>query len=215
MDIWTEKLFQDRSNTMLYSAAKRGVDIVGALAGLALIAPIAPIIAVAIKLESKGSVLVTLPRVSRGKLINVYKFRSMIDGAHAMKTELTHLNERIDGPFFKMRHDPRVTRVGRIIRKFRFDEFPQLLNVLKGDLSLVGPRPHEVEEIIHYPHPYKHLMLAKAGVTGLSQINGASSLPFLKELEYDSGYLEEQSLSLDVQIIAKTLGIFFRDHNAV
>jgi lipopolysaccharide/colanic/teichoic acid biosynthesis glycosyltransferase len=139
----------------------------------------------------------------------------MVDGAHAKKPSLRHLNERGDGPFFKMRRDPRVTRVGRIIRKFRFDEFPQLVNVLKGELSLVGPRPHELEELLSYPSEYTHLIHAKAGVTGLSQVNGASSLPFLRELEFDARYLNEESLLTDIQIIGRTLTILFTDPTAV
>ena len=114
-----------------------------------------------------------------------------------------------------MRFDPRVTRVGRILRKFRLDEFPQLLNVLTGELSLVGPRPHEPEEVANYPEPFKNLILAKAGVTGLSQVSGASSLPFLRELELDSHYVQSQSWWLDAKIIGRTVSIIFTDHTAV
>jgi len=194
---------------------KRIADIAGAIAGLLIIAPIAPFIAAAIKLESRGPIFVKLARVSRGKIIYAYKFRSMIKNAHRMKTELAAMNERTDGPFFKLKNDPRITKVGKILRKFRLDEFPQLINVLKGELAIVGPRPHEPEEVIHYPAPYKHLLLEKAGVTGLSQISGASSLPFLKELELDSYYIKNQSLWLDVKIIAKTISIIFTDPTAV
>ena len=190
-------------------------DIFGAILGLLTIAPFMPFIALAIKLESKGPVFVRLARASGGKLIYVYKFRSMIDGAHGLKVQLAAFNERIDGPFFKIKADPRITKVGRILRKFRVDEFPQLINVLKGELALVGPRPHEPEEVIQYPNEYKHLLLAKAGVTGLSQVNGASSLLFLKELELDSYYVKNQSLWMDIKIIAKTIAIIFTDPTAV
>ncbi len=139
----------------------------------------------------------------------------MYDGAHEMKPVLQVLNERTDGPFFKMTKDPRVTKIGRLLRKFRIDELPQLINVLKGDMALVGPRPHEPEEVIHYPGEYKHLIMAKAGLTGLSQINGASGLPFLKELELDSHYLKNKSLALDAKILAKTAAIMFSDPTAV
>ena len=139
----------------------------------------------------------------------------MIYGAHELKEKLMHLNERSDGPFFKMKNDPRITRIGKILRKFRLDEFPQLINVLKGELSLVGPRPHEPEEVVHYPEEYKFLTLAKAGVTGFSQVNGASSLPYLKELELDSFYLKNFSLFLDCKIIGKTVKIIFFDPSAV
>lgn len=200
---------------MFYRFTKRLLDIIGASLGLLVIAPFTPFIALAIKLESRGPVLVKLERVSNGKLVRVYKFRSMIHGAHGLKPKLAHLNERRDGPFFKIKNDPRLTKVGKLIRKFRLDEFPQLINVVKGELSLVGPRPHEPSEVIHYPHPHKHLMLAKAGVTGLSQVNGASSLPFLKELELDSYYARNKSLWLDAKIIGKTLAILFFDPTAV
>ena len=183
--------------------------------GIALLTPLAPFIALAIKVESRGPVLVSLARVSGGKLVYVYKFRSMVNGAHAKKAELAHLNERNDGPFFKIKNDPRLTGIGKILRKFRLDEFPQLWNVLKGELSLVGPRPHEPGEVIHYPGEYQHLLLAKAGVTGLSQVNGASSLPFLTELELDSHYVKNATVATDIKIIGKTLAIIFTDPTAV
>ena len=194
---------------------KRTTDIFGSIAGLLLIAPLAPLIALAIKLEDHGSILVKLPRISEGHVIFVYKFRSMVTNAHLQKSSLSHLNERIDGPFFKIKDDPRLTRIGKFLRKFRLDEFPQLWNVLKGELSLVGPRPHEPEEVILYPEKYQHIVFAKSGATGLSQVNGASSLPFLEELELDNLYLEQWSLKLDAHIIAQTIKIIFTDSNAV
>jgi len=202
---------------LLYSmrGQKRIIDIGGALMGFILILPLWPVIALAIKLNSRGPVLVKLDRVSNGKTIKVYKFRSMTDNAHGLKPTLRHLNERTDGPFFKIKNDPRLTKVGKILRKFRLDEFPQLINVLKGELSLVGPRPHEPGEVIYYPGEHKHLIVAKAGVTGLSQVSGASGLPFLKELELDSHYIKNQSFLLDTKILAKTIAIIFTDPTAV
>ena len=200
---------------MSYPIWKRLLDVLGAVVGLIFIIPFAPFIFLAIKLDSRGPILVALDRVSGGKIIKVYKFRSMMHGAHFLKPKLMPLNERPDGPFFKMKNDPRVTRFGKILRKFRLDEFPQLINVLKGELSLVGPRPHEPEEVSKYGEEYKFLTLAKAGVTGLSQVNGASSLPYLKELELDSWYLKNHSFSLDCKIIAKTIKIIFNDPTAV
>lgn len=194
---------------------KRTIDISGALGGLLLVAPLTPFIYLAIKLESRGPALVKLERVSRGKVIEVYKFRSMVSGAALRKKELSRLNERKDGPFFKIKNDPRLTKTGKVLRKFRLDEFPQLVNVLKGELSLVGPRPHEPEEVIFYPLNYRHLLLAKSGVTGLSQVSGASGLPFLEELRLDDEYQKSQSLKTDLKIILKTLKIIFSDPNAV
>lgn len=200
---------------MIHAFLKRILDITGASLGLLAVSPFVPFIAAAILWESPGPVVVKLSRVSRGKVIKVYKFRSMVHGAHAMKPDLSHLNERRDGPFFKIRDDPRLTRTGKLLRKFRLDEFPQLVNVLSGELALVGPRPHEPEEVIHYPGRYQHLLLAKAGVTGLSQVSGASSLPFMKELELDSHYVQHPSLATDAKIIGKTIGIIFSDPTAV
>lgn len=194
---------------------KQAMDIGGAFLGLSILAPFAPFIILAIKLESSGPAIIKLERISEGRIIKVYKFRSMVKDAQKLKPSLASLNERRDGSFFKMKNDPRVTKVGRLLRKFRLDEFPQLINVLKGELSLVGPRPHEPGEVAAYPPEFKTLVLAKAGVTGLSQISGASSLPYLKELIIDSHYLKNQSLWLDSKIITKTLLILFFDPTAV
>ena len=199
----------------MYNPLKRLTDVTGAILGLFSVSPIIPFIALAIKLESPGPILVKLERISSGKTIKIFKFRSMINGAEKMKSSLLHLNERNDGPFFKIKHDPRLTKTGKFIRKFRLDEFPQLWNVLRGELSLVGPRPHEPEEIANYPEKYTHLVSAKAGVTGLSQVSGASKLKFLEELALDQHYLQNQSLLLDVKILAKTIGILFFDPTAV
>ncbi|OGY67285.1 MAG: hypothetical protein A3H63_02635 [Candidatus Harrisonbacteria bacterium RIFCSPLOWO2_02_FULL_45_10c] len=199
-----------------YQIIKRIADIVGSLLGITVFLLLTPIIGLAIVADSPGPVLIKLKRISRGKIIEVYKFRTMISNSHKWKfNHLAPLNERKGGPFFKIKNDPRVTRVGKILRQFRIDEFPQFLNVLKNELSLVGPRPHEPEEIAQYPEQYRHLELAKAGITGLSQVNGASSLPFLKELEYDSAYIKNQSFGLDIKIILKTLFILFTDPSAV
>lgn len=200
---------------MTYPFWKRCLDVFGASCGLIIVLPLTPIIALSIKLESKGPVLVKLKRVSGGKVVDVYKFRSMIDGAAAMKGGLRHLNERNDGPFFKIKKDPRITKSGRLLRKFRIDEAPQFINVLKGELALVGPRPHEPEEVIHYPDKYKSLLLERSGITGLSQVNGASSLPFMKELELDKFYSDNASFDLDSKIIFKTAAILFFDPTAV
>ena len=188
---------------------KRTLDITGAILGITFLLPLLPFIALAIKFDSAGPILIKLDRISAGKRIKVFKFRTMKTGTHQLKySELAAFNERKDGPFFKIKNDPRLTRIGKALRKFRLDEFPQLINVLKGEMSLVGPRPHE-------PEQHKALPLSKAGVTGLSQINGASSLPFLKELELDSYYVKNQSLWLDFKIILKTIAILFFDPTAV
>lgn len=194
---------------------KRILDIIASVCGLVFILPFMPFIVLAIRLEDGGPAFVKLNRVSEGKTIKVYKFRSMVKDARNMKARLMNLNERKDGPFFKIRNDPRLTKVGKFLRKMRLDEFPQFLNVLKGEISLVGPRPHEPEEIRQYPAEYAKLYQAKGGLTGLSQVMGASLLPFKKELEYDLYYLEHQSLWLDLKILFKTVWIFFSDPTGV
>ena len=194
---------------------KRIIDIMGSIIGLILISPLIPLIALVIKLDSDGPTFVKLERVSMGKIFKLYKFRTMVKNAHDLKPFLQHLNERKDGPFFKIKNDPRITKIGKWLRRFRIDEFPQLLNVLKGEMSLVGPRPYAPEEVSAYPENFKHLIMTKAGITGLSQINGSSELSFQKTLELDNYYLNNQSFFLDFKIITKTLLIIFFDPTAV
>jgi lipopolysaccharide/colanic/teichoic acid biosynthesis glycosyltransferase len=200
---------------MSYSLSKRIVDIISSILGLIFILPFFPFIAFAIVIESGLPIFVKLDRISEGKVIKVYKFRSMIRGAHAQKPTLMATNERTDGPLFKMKNDPRITKVGRFLRALRVDEFPQFLNVLKGELALVGPRPHEPEEMAQYPSEFKHIQYARAGLTGLSQVSGASSLSFMKELELDSYYIKHPSLWSDIAILFKTVWVFFSDPTGV
>lgn len=184
-------------------------DIVGALVGLAMLAALTPFVAFAIILESDGPIFIKCRRVSKGDIIHVYKFRSMVHNAQEKEARVRHLNERSDGPFFKMRDNPALTHVGKLLRKFKLDELPQVINVLKGELSLVGPRPHEPEEVLQYPPEYAHIAQEKAGLTGLPQATGASYLPFRKELELDAHYLNNQSIWMDTKIIAKTAHVIF------
>lgn len=194
---------------------KRIFDILVSMLCLIFILPFTPFIAAAILIEDGKPVFVKLPRVSEGRVIGVYKFRSMVRGADKMKKDLERLNERKDGPFFKIKDDPRLTKTGKFLRKLRVDEFPQFFNVLKGELSVVGPRPHEPEEVSKYPSQYKFLTDAKAGVTGLSQVSGASALSYKKELELDSYYVAHRSLWFDLKIIGRSIWVFFSDPTGV
>lgn len=198
-----------------YPVWKRACDIAGGSAGFLCLCVFFPFAAAAIVLESGFPVFVKLERISEGRSIYVWKFRTMVRGAHSQKKDLSAQNERNDGPLFKMKRDPRVTRVGRVLRKLRIDEFPQAINVLNGDMALVGPRPHEPEEIARYPEEFKTIALVRAGVTGLSQVNGASSLPFKKELELDCRYIGNVSFFGDVKILLKTILVFFFDPTGV
>ncbi|MDD4930935.1 MAG: sugar transferase [Candidatus Colwellbacteria bacterium] len=198
-----------------YPAWKRVTDIFGAIVGMAVFAPFFPIVIAAIKVDTRGPAFVRCKRISGGREIEVYKFRSMVKDAAEIRDKLMPLNERADGPFFKIKNDPRVTRVGRVIRKFRIDEFPQLFNVLKGEMALVGPRPHEPQEVSKYPEEYAHIALCTAGLTGLSQVSGASSLNWLKELSLDDFYVKNRSPLLDMKIMARTIAIFVSDPTGV
>ncbi|MDP3725023.1 MAG: sugar transferase [Nanoarchaeota archaeon] len=194
---------------------KRCMDIIGGLIGLMVLLIIAPAIAAAILGEDGRPIFIKQKRVSRGKMVNVWKFRSMVKNAEGLRENLRHLNERSDGPFFKIRNDPRVTRVGKFIRKTRLDEFPQFINVVRGELSLVGPRPHEPEEISKYPEKYKKLPLEKAGLTCFSQITGRPFLPFEEEMEFDLLYLKKKSIWTDMRIIANTIKILITTQNGI
>ncbi len=195
--------------------AKRILDVLGAAGGLVALWPLGVLICIIIRLDSKGVPMIRLERVSLGRVIKIYKFRSMVVGAESMLPDLKDLNERKDGPYFKIKNDPRVTTVGRFLRKYRIDEVPQLINVLLGEMSLVGPRPYKPSEVAQYPAEYAHLPRALSGMTGLSQISGSSSLSFQRTLELDDEYLKNWSLGLDVKILLKTFARIFSDRSAV
>jgi exopolysaccharide biosynthesis polyprenyl glycosylphosphotransferase len=193
---------------------KRWVDIIGSFWGLIILSPFFLIIAIIIKLNSDGPVLVKLKRISQKQEFGLYKFRSMIKNAEALKKELINKNERGDGPLFKMKNDPRITKVGRILRKTRIDELPQIINVLKGEMSLVGPRPHQPDEIEKYEKHHKKVLLIKPGMTGMAQISGSSNLPFEEEVKLDTYYIENWTLLKDIYILLKTAIIVFKDKSA-
>lgn len=194
---------------------KRLVDILGSLLALIIFSPLFLVIAFAIKWETEGPVFVRLRRISQKKEFNLLKFRSMIKNAEELKPFLADLNERHDGPLFKIKNDPRVTGVGRWLRRSRLDELSQFINVLRGDISLVGPRPHQPDEIAHYEKHHKKVLSIKAGATGLAQVSGSSDLPFEKEVALDSFYVENWSLVQDFKIILKTAIKMFLDRSAV
>ncbi|MFH1565571.1 MAG: sugar transferase [bacterium] len=198
---------------------KRWVDIVGSLVGLIILSPLFLIIAIIIKIDSEGPIFVKLKRISQKQEFGLYKFRSMIahdlDGsAESLKSSLIALNERKDSPLFKMKNDPRITRVGKFLRKTRIDELPQLINVLKGNMSLIGPRPHQPDEIEKYEKHHKKVLLIKPGMTGMAQISGSSDLPFEEEVKLDTYYIENWTLLKDIYILLKTIIIFFTDKSA-
>jgi exopolysaccharide biosynthesis polyprenyl glycosylphosphotransferase len=184
---------------------KRIVDVTGALAGLTLGAPVFGLIALAIRLDSPGPILFRQTRVGiGGRPFELYKFRSMYEGAEAQLEQLRELNET-DGPIFKMRNDPRLTRVGRFLRRTSLDELPQLWNILRGEMSLVGPRPPIPDEVDQYADWHKKRLEVRPGLTGLWQVSGRSLLSFDEMVLLDIYYIENWSLWLDLKILLRTV----------
>ncbi|MFJ8259756.1 sugar transferase [Peribacillus asahii] len=199
-------LTMDQVNADLsYLRMKRLVDIIGSLLGLILLSPIILIVAILIKIESpKGSVFFKQVRVGKGETtFQMYKFRSMITDAEDRLKDLLELNE-VSGAMFKMKDDPRITRIGKFIRKTSIDELPQLWNVLKGEMSLVGPRPPLLREVEEYSSYDKQRLLVTPGCTGLWQISGRSNLSFNEMVKLDLKYIANRSIWFDIRIIFKT-----------
>lgn len=182
---------------------KRVFDIILSFILILLLTPVWLLVPLFIWIDSPGSIYYKSRRKFRDKVFHIYKFRSMVPNADKIKKDLLELNER-KGPLFKIKNDPRITRVGKWLRKTSIDELPQLFNVLKGDLSLVGPRPHMPEEVDQYEKHHLKVFAVKPGVTGLAQINGRSNLDFEEEVKLDLYYIENWSIWLDFIIILKS-----------
>jgi lipopolysaccharide/colanic/teichoic acid biosynthesis glycosyltransferase/glycosyltransferase involved in cell wall biosynthesis len=195
--------------TVIERAAKRSLDLAGALLALPLAAPLMAVIAIAIKLDSRGPALFRQVRIGqKGQPFTIYKFRSMVDGAEHALDPLIDV-DALAQPAFKIRHDPRVTRVGRFIRRWSLDELPQLVNVLRGEMSLVGPRPEEARLVARYTDDQRRRLAVKPGLTGPMQINGRGDLPFDDRLRLELDYIDNYSLGRDLAILARTLPAVF------
>jgi lipopolysaccharide/colanic/teichoic acid biosynthesis glycosyltransferase len=192
------------------------VDLAASLAVLPLVLPVLGVIALAIKLDSPGPVFFRQERVGLGKRrFQMLKFRTMVDGADKLQKELEHLNEAA-GPIFKIANDPRITRVGRLLRRTSLDELPQVLHVVKGDMSLVGPRPMSVRDVQLFDRGVQRKRFSvKPGLTCLWQISGRSLLPFSKWLELDLYYIEHWSLALDFKILLRTIPVVLKGTGAI
>lgn len=199
----------------LYLFLKRSLDIFASLAGLIVLSPLFLIVALAIKIEDpKGSIFFSQQRCGKdNKLFPMYKFRSMVSNAEELLDELKEMNE-MDGPVFKIKEDPRITKVGKFIRKTSIDELPQLLNVLKGDMSLVGPRPAIPHEVAEYNEYQIQRLLVKPGLTCIWQVSGRNTIGFDEWVEMDLEYIRKRNLWLDIKLIFKTMGVLFGDNNA-
>ena len=199
----------------VYLFLKRLIDIVGSGLGILILIPVFLIIGILIKLEDpKGSVFFTQKRNGlNGKEFNMYKFRSMVHNAEDLLESLMSKNE-MDGPVFKIKDDPRITKIGKFIRKTSLDELPQLFNVLKGDMSLVGPRPPIPREVIQYNKYQYQRLLVKPGITCYWQISGRNNIDFDEWVELDLKYIKERNLFKDIYIILMTLPVLLGDKNA-
>ncbi|MGR3766041.1 sugar transferase [Rossellomorea sp. NS-SX7] len=202
-------------DSRFYLTQKRLIDVVGALMGICLLSGLFLIVAIFIKLEDpKGPIFFTQKRVGKnGREFNMYKFRSMVADAEDRLVELLKHNETT-GAMFKMKNDPRVTKIGRFIRKTSIDELPQLFNVLKGEMSLVGPRPPLTREVLEYTNYDKQRLMVTPGCTGLWQVSGRSNIGFTEMVELDLQYIRKRNTWIDVKIIFKTVLLLFGSKNA-
>ncbi len=194
---------------------KRCMDIAGGIVGLAILAIMFPFIAFAIKLESRGPIFFGQDRVgANGRVFRCWKFRTMLADAEMRKKDLTHMNE-MNGGMFKIRHDPRVTRVGKFLRRLSLDEWPQFWNVLRGEMSLVGPRPLPLGDVERYEGWHRKRLSVRPGVTGLWQVSGRNRVVDFNEVaRLDVRYIENWNLWLDIKILVKTFFTMFSGHGA-
>lgn len=194
-------------NTFWYKTIKRAVDIGGSLLGIIALLPFLFFIALLIKLDSRGPVFFIQERCGRGgRGFGMFKFRTMVENAEEMKRDLHEKNE-VNGPMFKIFNDPRVTRLGMFLRATKLDELPQLWNVLKGEMSLVGPRPLAYKEMDGDPEWREFRLTVKPGMTGAWQVNNGDYRSFEEWVYWDTFYVKNRSLLLDLRIIIKTVSM--------
>lgn len=197
-----------------YKFLKRLVDICGSVIGLIILSPLFAIVSMVIKATSNGPVFFSQERIGKdGVKFKMYKFRSMVVNAEELKNKLEEKNE-MSGPMFKMKNDPRVTPIGKFIRKTSIDELPQLINVLKGEMSLVGPRPSLPKEVIEFEPWMLERLEVKPGLTCYWQVGGRNAIDFETWMKLDIQYVEEYSFLVDMKLILKTFFVLFGDKNA-
>lgn len=200
--------------SFMYHFTKRFIDIICSIIGIVFLSPLMLITSIAIKTNSKGPAIFTQKRVGKnGRTFRMYKFRSMVVNAEDLLYKLKDKNE-MSGPMFKMKDDPRITSVGRFIRKTSIDELPQLFNVLKGEMSLVGPRPNLPKEVMNFSNWQKQKLLVKPGLTCYWQVMGRSDIGFEEWMKLDIKYIKERNILLDLKLIFKTFFVLFGDEHA-
>ena len=197
-----------------YEFLKRLMDIICSMSALIVLAPILIVVAILIKIESKGPVIFSQERVGiNNKKFKMYKFRSMVVNAEDMKEKLEKQNER-KGPMFKIKNDPRITKIGRFIRKTSIDELPQLINILKGEMSIVGPRPSLPKEVIQFEPWMLERLKVKPGLTCYWQVQGRDHIEFEDWMRLDVKYVKDRNFLLDIKLVFKTFFVFLGDQNA-
>ena len=203
---YKSKIWVWRATVRFAYFLKRILDIAGAGTALLLLSPLFLVTAFLIYREDPGPVFYTQTRVGKdGRHFRFFKFRSMIMGAGKIKDQLQEQNESSDGVIFKMKEDPRITRIGRVIRKFSIDELPQLVNVLKGDMSLVGPRPPLPREVAQYTLEQRKRLHIRPGITCSWQVSGRSDIPFNEQVQLDLEYIQSSGFVTDVILLLKTI----------
>ncbi|WP_138211333.1 sugar transferase [Hathewaya histolytica] len=191
---------------IIYNLTKRIIDIFGSLIGLILLSPIFIIISVLIKINSRGAIFFSHKRIGRaGKIINVYKFRTMVPNAEDLIEKLPEHQKKEFMENFKLENDPRITSIGKFLRKSSLDELPQLFNILIGNMSIVGPRPIVEKESIKYGQDASKLLSVKPGLTGMWQANGRSDTTYEERVQMDMDYIDNRSFWLDIKIIFQTV----------
>ncbi|AIY82326.1 exopolysaccharide biosynthesis polyprenyl glycosylphosphotransferase family protein [Clostridium baratii str. Sullivan] len=207
-------LHKDHLKMELYYFFKRLIDIIGAFLGLVVLSPIILIISILIKLDSNGPILFSQDRVGKDKKVfKMYKFRSMVVNAEELKARLKEQNE-MSGPMFKMKEDPRVTKIGKFIRKTSIDELPQLINVIKGEMSLVGPRPSLPKEVEQFEPWMMERFQVKPGLTCYWQVYGRNDIDFEDWMKLDIKYVRKRNIFIDLKLIFKTVFVLFGDDSA-
>lgn len=208
------KDISSKENKIIYNFIKRLIDIFVSLLGLIVLLPILIIIPVIIRIDSRGPIIFSQDRIGKnGDIFKMYKFRSMVVNAESLKEELANKNE-MSGPMFKMKDDPRITKIGKFIRKTSIDELPQLINVLKGEMSLVGPRPSLPKEVEKFESWMLKRLDVKPGLTCYWQVMGRNNIDFEEWMKLDIKYIDERTTFLDIKLIFKTFFVLFGDQNA-
>ena len=200
---------------MYYNIVKRLIDIFGSIAGIIVLSPFLIVIAILVRVDSKGPVLFSHKRLgSGGKIIEVYKFRTMVSDAEELLKRLTPEQKEEYEKNFKLENDPRITKLGRFLRESSIDELPQLLNVLKGEMTAVGPRPIVPTELQKYGEYADKLLSVKPGLTGSWQTSGRSDTTYEERVQLDMEYIDTRTILMDVKIAFKTVGVVFKKSGA-